>query len=137
MRRFSDRNPLHTLSELNVTPLLDLAFVLLIIFMITTPLMENSTEVALPTGDAPASEVNMDKVQTVTLHADGHLSLNGAALSLPEIEGRLAAVRVGEPEMAVLIRPHKNLPIQNLSEVLDAARRAGAKRIGFASTPPE
>ena len=50
MRRFSDRHQLHTLSELNVTPLLDLAFVLLIIFMITTPLMENSTDLVLPSG---------------------------------------------------------------------------------------
>jgi biopolymer transport protein ExbD len=48
MRRFSDRNALHTLSELNVTPLLDLAFVLLIIFMITTPLMENSMDLIVP-----------------------------------------------------------------------------------------
>ena len=48
MRRFSDRHSLHTLSELNVTPLLDLAFVLLIIFMITTPLMENSVDLVIP-----------------------------------------------------------------------------------------
>lgn len=137
MRRFSDRNPLHTLSELNVTPMLDLAFVLLIIFMITTPLMENSTDVTLPTGDAAASEVNMDKVRAVTMHSDGHLTLNEATMSLAAIEAELAAARAGDPELAVLIRPHKDLPIQNLSEVLDAVKRAGVKRIGFASTPPE
>src|SRR5262245_31946931 len=137
MRRFSDRHQLHTLSELNVTPLLDLAFVLLIIFMITTPLMENSTDVALPTGDAPASEVNMDKVQSVTLHADGQLSLNNTALTLAEIEAQLTSARQADPEVAVLIRPHKALPIQNLSEVIDAVRRAGVKRFGLASTAPE
>ena len=53
MRRFSERHQLHTLSELNVTPLLDLAFVLLIIFMITTPLMENSTDVVSPAATPP------------------------------------------------------------------------------------
>jgi biopolymer transport protein ExbD len=137
MRRFSDRHQLHTLSELNVTPLLDLAFVLLIIFMITTPLMENSTDVALPTGDATASAVNMDKVQSVSLHADGHLSLNETRLTLAEIEARLTAAREADPEVAVLIRPHKELPIQRLSEVIDAVRRAGVKRFGLASTPPE
>ena len=137
MRRFSDRHQLQTLSELNVTPLLDLAFVLLIIFMITTPLMENSTDLVLPNGQTSAQPVNMDKVQTVSLHADGHLTLNEAPLTLVEIESRLTALREAEPELAVLIRPHKELPIQSLSEVLDAAKRAGVKRIGFVSTPPQ
>jgi biopolymer transport protein ExbD len=137
MRRFSDRHQLQTLSELNVTPLLDLAFVLLIIFMITTPLMENSTDVTLPTGDAAASAVDMDKVRSVSMHADGHLSLNETTLTLPEIEARLVAARAAEPDLAVLIRPHKDLPIQKLSEVLDVVRRSGVKRIGFASTPPQ
>ncbi len=137
MRRFSDRHQLHTLSELNVTPLLDLAFVLLIIFMITTPLMENSTDLTLPSGDAAAAAVNMDKVQTVSMHADGHLTLNDESLSLPAIESRLSATHAAEPELAVLIRPHKDLPIQQLSEVLDAVKRSGVKRIGFASTPPQ
>lgn len=137
MRRFSDRHQLHTLSELNVTPLLDLAFVLLIIFMITTPLMESSTSLTLPSGDAASAEVNMDKVQTVSLHSDGRLALGETTLTLGEIEGRLAELRSADPELAVLIRPHKDLPIQRLSEVLDAVRRSGVKRIGFASTQPE
>jgi biopolymer transport protein ExbD len=137
MRRFSERHQLHTLSELNITPLLDLAFVLLIIFMITTPLMENSTDLTLPTGDATPSPVNMDKVQSVSMHADGHLSLNDTPSNLAQIEARLTAARAAEPDLAVLIRPHKDLPIQNLSEVLDAVKRAGVKRIGFASTPPK
>ncbi len=137
MRRFSDRHQLHTLSELNVTPLLDLAFVLLIIFMITTPLMENSTDLTLPTGESAAPAVNLEKVQTVSMHADGHLTLNDESMSLADIESRLAAAHATDAELAVLIRPHKDLPIQDLSQVLDAAKRAGVKRIGFASTPPQ
>ena len=137
MRRFSDRHQLHTVSELNVTPLLDLAFVLLIIFMITTPLMENSTDLTLPTGEAAASNVNMEKLQTVSMHADGHFTLNEERLTLAEIEGRLAVAHDADAELAVLIRPHKDLPIQQFSEVLDAIKRAGVKRIGFASTQAE
>ncbi len=136
-RRFSDRHQLHTLSELNVTPLLDLAFVLLIIFMITTPLMENSTDLVLPSGDAAAQPVNMDKVQAVSMHADEHITLNEVTVTLADLGSRLAAARAAEPELAVLIRPHKDLPIQRLSEVLDAAKRAGVKRIGFVNTPKE
>ena len=137
MRRFSDRHQLHTLSELNVTPLLDLAFVLLIIFMITTPLMENSTDLTLPTGDSAAPAVNMEKVQTVSMHADGHFTLNDEPLTLANIEARLSAAHEADAEVAVLIRPHKDLPIQKFSEVLDAVKHAGVKRIGLASTPPQ
>ena len=136
-RRFSDRHQLQTLSELNVTPLLDLAFVLLIIFMITTPLMENSTDLVLPSGDAAAQPVNMDKVQAVSMHADEQLTLNELPVTLADLESRLTAARAAEPELAVLIRPHKDLPIQRLSEVLDATKRAGVKRIGFVNTPKE
>ena len=58
MRRFSDRPSLQTLSELNITPLLDLAFVLLIIFMITTPLMEKSVDLVLPSSEAAPNAVD-------------------------------------------------------------------------------
>jgi biopolymer transport protein ExbD len=99
--------------------------------------MENSTDLTLPTGEAAAPAVNLEKVQTVSMHADGHLTLNDETMSLADIESRLAAARATDAELAVLIRPHKDLPIQDLSQVLDAAKRAGVKRIGFASTPPQ
>lgn len=137
MRRYTDRHALHTLSELNITPLLDLAFVLLIIFMITTPLMENSADLVLPNSDAPAPGVNMDKVQAVSIHADGSLSFNGTTADLATIEQQVAQLRSAEPELAVLIRSHQEQSVQKFSEVLDALRRAGVKRIGFASTPKE
>ena len=70
MRRFSDRAALHTLSELNVTPLLDLAFVLLIIFMITTPLMENSMDLIVPSSSTAKTEVNPSQAVSYT-----HLTL--------------------------------------------------------------
>ena len=137
MRRFSERQGLRTLSELNVTPLLDLAFVLLIIFMITTPLMENSTDLVLPSSDAAAPAANPDKIQAVGIHADGHLTFNGDGATLEEIEVRLQELRASDPELAVLIRSHHEQTVQRFSEVLDATRRAGVKRIGFASNPAE
>ena len=125
MRRFSERHQLHTLSELNVTPLLDLAFVLLIIFMITTPLMENSTDVVLPKGDAAAQQVNMDRVQTVSIQSNEQITLNSEALSLDELSARLTSIRKSQPDLGVLIRPHRELSVQKFSEVLDAVKRAG------------
>jgi biopolymer transport protein ExbD len=136
-RRFSDRHQLHTLSELNVTPLLDLAFVLLIIFMITTPLMENSTDLVLPSGDAPPSPANMDKVQSVSLHADGRITLNEATIALDDLASQLATIHGKDAEVGVLIRSHSTQTVQTFSEVLDAVKRSGIKRIGFVSTPRE
>jgi biopolymer transport protein ExbD len=137
MRRFSERHQLQTLSELNVTPLLDLAFVLLIIFMITTPLMENSTDLVLPSGDAAKKAVNMDAVRTVSIRSDQQVSLNNEPISLEQLSVRLAAERASQPELGVLIRPHRDLPVQSFSEVLDAVKRAGVKRIGFVQTAKE
>ena len=137
MRRFSERHQLHTLSELNVTPLLDLAFVLLIIFMITTPLMENSTDVLLPSGDAAAQQVNMEKVRTVSIQSDEKITLNSEPITLDELSARLATIRESQPDLGVLIRPHRDLPVQKFSEVLDAVKRAGVKRIGFVQTPKD
>jgi biopolymer transport protein ExbD len=134
-RRFSERHSLHTLSELNVTPLLDLAFVLLIIFMITTPLMENSTDLVLPSSNAAAPNTNPDKVQTIGIKADGDLTLNGNPAVIGDIERQLTELRGSDAELAVLIRSHHEQSVQRFSDVLDAVRRTGVKRIGFASTP--
>ena len=70
MRRFSDRHTLHTLTEINVTPLLDLAFVLLIIFIITTPLMENSVSLVVPTSSEATQTVDRSQVQTISIDKD-------------------------------------------------------------------
>ena len=88
MRRFSDRQSLHTLSELNVTPLLDLAFVLLIIFMITTPLMENSVELVIPSSDAAKNAVDPAAVQTIAINREAQIELNGEAIEIACFESR-------------------------------------------------
>ena len=63
MRRFSQRSSLVTLSEINITPLLDLAFVLLIIFVITTPLLEQSIGLKLPKGGEPDPKIDKRDVR--------------------------------------------------------------------------
>src|SRR5207237_1335861 len=64
MRRYSQRHNLSTLSEINITPLLDLAFVLLIIFMITTPLLENSMNLIIPSSGAANAQINKVGIAT-------------------------------------------------------------------------
>ncbi len=70
MRRFSQRSSLVTLSEINITPLLDLAFVLLIIFVITTPLLEQSIPLHPPKGGVPDKKVEKGDIRTVEIGLD-------------------------------------------------------------------
>ncbi len=85
MKRFSDRHQLTTLSELNVTPLLDLAFVLLIIFMITTPLMENSSSLVLPTNKAAEGAPEPSQVETISIDKDALVTLNNTPVTLDAV----------------------------------------------------
>src|SRR5207244_5654473 len=80
MRRYSQRQSLSTLSEINVTPLLDLAFVLLIIFMITTPLLESSMNLVIPSSVAKNPPLNRSQVQTISIDRTDTIRVNNQRL---------------------------------------------------------
>jgi len=136
MKRFSDRHQLSTLSELNVTPLLDLAFVLLIIFMITTPLMENSSNLVLPTNKAAEGAVEPSQVETISIDKDAQVTINNASVALDAVEPALAALKEAKPSLAVVIRAHKELSVQKLVDLMDALKRAGITKVGVVSNTP-
>src|SRR5439155_5181618 len=89
MRRVSQRSSLVTLSEINITPLLDLAFVLLIIFVITTPLLEQSLELRLPKGGRPDRPMNERDVHTVEISSRGYYVFDGKSMTVAPIETAL------------------------------------------------
>lgn len=133
MRRYSERfsNRGHgTLAEINVTPLLDLCFVLLVIFMITTPLLESSTELIVPSSKAGRNAVDPDKVQTLAIDRSEKISLNGEAVSPDALAARLIELRRNKPDAAVVIRPHRELSVQKLMTLLDALKAAGITKVG-------
>ncbi len=135
VRRFSDRGNMQTLSELNVTPLLDLAFVLLIIFMITTPLMENKTDLVLPTGDASKNAVDPASVLTISIEKSEVVSIANTVMTIEEVVAELTARKAEKPDLAVAVRSHKELPVQKLIEVLDAVKRAQITKVGVVTNP--
>src|SRR5438094_30084 len=100
MRRFSQKNHLVTLNEINITPLLDLAFVLLIIFVITTPLLDQSLNLHLPTGGAEHSAPRKDQVRTIEVHPNGGYLIKNRTYKLPELEQYLAAEFQRDPQLA-------------------------------------
>ena len=137
MRRFSERHTLHTLTEINVTPLLDLAFVLLIIFIITTPLMENSLSLVVPTSGEATHTVDRSQVQTISIDKDEVLRLNNEVVDPELLESRLTELHTQQPDLAVVVRPHKELPIQKFIDVMDILQRARVSRVGVLTRPQE
>jgi biopolymer transport protein ExbD len=135
MKRFSDRHALQTLSELNVTPLLDLAFVLLIIFMITTPLMDNSVDLVIPSSEAAKNAVDPSAVQTISINREAILKLNGIETNLQELATLLDEAKAGHSEVAVVIRSDKELAVQKLIDVMDVVQRAKIAKVGVVTTP--
>ena len=133
MRRYSQRTTLSTLSEINVTPLLDLAFVLLIIFIITTPLLENTLNLSLPSSNAANAAVDPAKVQTVSIDRSAAIKFNDEQVDTETLAARLQAVKRANPEVAVVIRPDRELPVQDLIRLMDVLQRAQISKVGIAT----
>src|SRR5205085_1242655 len=105
MRRFSQRSALVTLSEINITPLLDLAFVLLIIFVITTPLLQPSINVHLPPGgNVDTSKLEKRDIRTVDIAANGDYQFETLKMPLGQIIAELVRDSRANPKLVVAIR---------------------------------
>ena len=133
MRRYSSRTSLTSLSEINVTPLLDLAFVLLIIFMITTPLLENSKTLIIPSSATTNAPINPSAVQTLSIDRNEVVRLNEQVVDPTMMESRLLALKQADPNVAVIIRPDRTLPVQKLVSLMDALQRAEITKVGIAT----
>src|SRR5215475_6196670 len=104
MRRFSQRNSLVTLSDINITPLLDLAFVLLIIFVITTPLLDKGLDLKLPQSDKTSKDLDKHDIRTVEITPKGEYYLNKEPMSLDKLEANLKKDFQANPNLVVYIR---------------------------------
>jgi biopolymer transport protein ExbD len=133
MRRYSQRTGLTTLSEINITPLLDLAFVLLIIFMITTPLLENSVNLVIPSSGAANEPVNPTKVETISIDRMDVIKFGNDVVDLETLSARLSELKQTNPDAAIVIRPDRELPVQKLIGVMDALQRAQITKVGIAT----
>ena len=133
MRRYSQRHNLSTLSEINITPLLDLAFVLLIIFMITTPLLENSMNLIIPSSGAANAPVKAGQVQTISIDRRETIKINDKTVNAADLVARLTELKRANPEVAIVIRPDRELPVQKLVSLMDALQRAQITKVGIAT----
>jgi biopolymer transport protein ExbD len=136
VRRFSQRNSLVTLSDINITPLLDLAFVLLIIFIITTPLLEKGLELKLPkAGGQEDSKPTKRDIRTVEIDPKGGYSMDKRALKLEQLIPQLAADARVNPNLVVYIRADENSRTKDLAALIDACQRNGITRYSLRTQP--
>ena len=138
MRRFSQRSHLVTLSDINITPLLDLAFVLLIIFIITTPLLEKGLDLKLPKANGvPDKTINPRNIRTVEISNTGVYMLDKRRMGLNEMISQLAGEYRDNPNLIVYIRADADGPYRNVAAVLDGCQHNGITRYSLRTEPPQ
>lgn len=136
MRRFSQRGRLVTLSEINITPLLDLAFVLLIIFVITTPLLEQSINLKLPRGvGQPDQHIDKRDIRTVEISNTGVYALDRQRMGLDELLRRIAYDYRDNPNLIVYVRADKDSRYDLLAQLIGGCQRAGITRYSLRTEP--
>jgi biopolymer transport protein ExbD len=137
MKRYTQQSGHTAMAVLNVTPLLDLAFVLLIIFIITTPLLESSVALKLPTvTEHITPPIDPKSIRTVSIDARGQVYLENRPVELPVLEQELIAFREKTPDAAVVVRADKSLQFQRVIDVYDVLQRAKIERMNMDTASP-
>ena len=128
-----------TLNELNITPLLDLVFVLLVIFIITTPQMTNSLEINLPSGKPPPAKPDAPKpkINRISVDPKGQPFLNGIPLAIPALKETLQAMKLADAELGVVVEGSDEVDYQHMINVLDLLQQLDITKVGLATAPAQ
>jgi biopolymer transport protein ExbD len=122
-----------SLNELNITPLLDLVFVLLVIFIITTPQMMNNLEMTLPSGKPPPPQKEKPKINHIVVDAKGQTYLNEAPVSIPVLKADLKELKAEDPNLSVVVKGSDEVDYQNMINVLDVLQQLDITKVGLAT----
>jgi biopolymer transport protein ExbD len=122
-----------SLNELNITPLLDLAFVLLVIFIITTPALSNDLEMNLPSPSQKKPASPPPKINRIVVEANGRIVLNDQTIELPALKPTLVAMKANDPDTAVVVKGAPEVDYQRVINVLDALQQADITKVGLAT----
>lgn len=123
------------MSDINVTPLVDVMLVLLVIFIITAPLLASSIKLDLPKTDAAKSS-DAPKFVTIVVDKTAKVFLNDKPIELPDLSQALQQTAKASPDTEVQLRADATVPYGKVVEVMGIAQKAGLSRIGFVSEKP-
>ena len=124
----------HALAELNITPLLDLAFVLLVIFIITTTPIVNDLDVTLPAATKREKDPK-PKINYVTVESGGKMYLNQKEVDLDTLRGKLVEMRMDDPDLNVCVRGDAHTKYQRVVGVMDVLQQANIAKVNLATEP--
>jgi biopolymer transport protein ExbD len=116
--------------EINVTPLMDLAWVLLIVFIIMATATVQGVSVTLPKAGA-APSLGQPRTKAITIAADGRLYLDTTPVTAAELEARLTQLRAADPDLPVVVRGDAAVRYDEVAQVLDLVRRLGVRNVGI------
>jgi len=129
-----DQHDQDNISQINVTPLVDVMLVLLVIFMVTAPILQQGVNVDLPQVAAGPLE-GTDEQLVVVITRDGKVQLNDTPLKVDELGQKLTAIVRLQPDRAIYLRADKNVPYGKVVEVMAAVRNAGVRKLGMVTEP--
>lgn len=130
-RNFHRNKPLEAMSELNVTPLIDLAFALLIIFMITAPLLQQSIDIQVPVESAAPQQQDPEEPLLLSINPEGQFYWGTEPVADNEMKGRLELMADTTEPPVVQIRADAKLPYQRIVDLLDLVKGAGLSKISL------
>lgn len=124
-----------SLNELNITPLLDLVFVLLVIFIITTPQLTNSLEINLPSGKPPPPnpDVPKPKINRIVVDDTGQAFLNREPFTIFALKTKLQQMKAADSELGVVVEGSEEVDYQNMINVLDVLQQLDITKVGLAT----
>jgi len=122
-----------TMTELNITPLLDLVFVLLVIFIITTPQLVNNLEMTLPSGKPPQNKVKPPKITRIEVAADSRITLDGETVTVAQLKDKLTVLKGDNPDFPVVVKGSDEVEYQGMVSVLDTLQQLDITKVGLAT----
>lgn len=129
---------LGAVSEINVTPLVDIMLVLLVVFMITAPMMTQGLTVDLPTAEGKSFETSADNPTTVSIARSGEVLVDGINLGKGEgLELTLGTMLRGRRITRALLEADETVPYGLVVQIVDIMNRAGVEQLGMVTLPPE
>lgn len=123
-------------SEINVTPLVDVILVLLIIFMVTAPMLQMGIDINLPRVKAKSVDVNEEKL-ILTINKKEDIFINNYKTTLPELGVKLESIFKSRIEREVFMRADKEVPYGFVVQVMSEVRKAGVDKLGMITEPPK